>query len=166
MIFGCIKTKSRDRGFTLIELLVVVAIIGILSTVVISSLNTARSKSRDARRKMDLKQIEKALEFHYDKYGSYTQPENLDIDSSVGSTAGTSAAYPNGKDWDPSSDLRDLVVNGFMSSLPVDPINNATYKYQYEPWNADQSCVGCPAGRQYDLCATLESGGTFCINKR
>lgn len=52
------------RGFTLIELLVVIAIIGLLSSVVLTSLNQARSKTRDAKRIQDLKQLEKALELY------------------------------------------------------------------------------------------------------
>lgn len=64
--------KNTKNGFTLIELLVVIAIIGILASVVLASLNSARKKSRDARRVADVKQIQLALEMYYDsKGGSY-----------------------------------------------------------------------------------------------
>ena len=52
--------KIKKNGFTLIELLVVVSIIGVLATVVLSSLSDARARSRDARRKADLKNIQSA----------------------------------------------------------------------------------------------------------
>jgi type II secretion system protein G len=61
------------KGFTLIELLVVIAIIGILSSVVLASLNSARQKSRDARRIGDIKQLQLALEMYYDSTNSYPQ---------------------------------------------------------------------------------------------
>jgi len=65
----------RKRGFTLIELLVVIAIIGILSSVVLASLNSAREKSRDAKRISDVKNLQLALELYFDSNGEY--PENL-----------------------------------------------------------------------------------------
>lgn len=47
----------HDRGFTLIELLVVIAVIGLLSSVILASLNNARKKGRDTRRIEDLRQL-------------------------------------------------------------------------------------------------------------
>lgn len=63
--------KRTSRGFTLIELLVVIAIIGILSSVVLASLNDARQKSRDAKRIADVKQLQLALELYFDTNGTY-----------------------------------------------------------------------------------------------
>ncbi len=79
------------RGFTLIELLVVIAIIGILSSVVLASLNDARQKSRDAKRISDIKQIQLALELYYDTNGNY-----------------------------PTA-LAALVTGGFIAQVPQDP---------------------------------------------
>ena len=64
-------TKKSAKGFTLIELLVVIAIIGILSSVVLASLNTARLKSRDTRRVADIKQIQLALALYFDSNAAY-----------------------------------------------------------------------------------------------
>ncbi len=68
--------KRTKKGFTLIELLVVIAIIGILASVVLASLNSARKKSRDARRVADIKQLQLALELYFDKNSNY--PLTLD----------------------------------------------------------------------------------------
>lgn len=59
------------RGFTLIELLVVVAIIGLLSSIVISSLNTARTKAADASVKSELNAMRTQAEIIYSNTGSY-----------------------------------------------------------------------------------------------
>lgn len=65
----------NKRGFTLIELLVVIAIIGLLASIVMVSLSGAKTKSRDARRQADIKNIQLALAMYYADNGMY--PENI-----------------------------------------------------------------------------------------
>ena len=72
---GFIKSRlhvNKNRaGFTLIELLVVIAIIGILSSIVLASLNTARAKGADAAIKGDLSGIRSQAGIYYDTNLNY-----------------------------------------------------------------------------------------------
>jgi len=61
----------NKKGFTLIELLVVIAIIGLLSTLAVVALGSAREKARDSKRLSDLKQIQTALELYYTDNNAY-----------------------------------------------------------------------------------------------
>ena len=83
---------KEQEGFTLIELLVVISIIGLLSTVVLASLNTARVKARDAQRIAALKEIKKAIELyasdHGGQYPGYLSTPTLATNEIPGSVAG------------------------------------------------------------------------------
>ena len=73
--------KRQQKGFTLIELLVVMAIIGLLSTLAVVSLNTARIKSRDTARVATIKQMQSALEMYYSDKKIY--PTSAEVTSTI-----------------------------------------------------------------------------------
>lgn len=79
--------KGHVRGFTLIELLVVIAIIGILSAVVLASLNTARSKGNDAAIKSNLDTVRTQSAIYYDSnnnnYGTNTATKGVCTDTTT-----------------------------------------------------------------------------------
>lgn len=68
------KKISTARGFTLIELLVVIAIIGMLSSIVFASLNTARVKGRIAQMQGSMRSAQTAAMLCLDDGTALTQP--------------------------------------------------------------------------------------------
>lgn len=72
--------KMEKNGFTLLEILVVISIIGILVALGTAAYSTAQKKSRDARRKADIKSLQNGFEQYYSKNNDYptTQVEAAD----------------------------------------------------------------------------------------
>ncbi len=68
----------KKQGFTLIELLVVISIIGILATLLMANVAGVRERARDAQRKSDVNQIQKALEMYKNSQATPQYPANLD----------------------------------------------------------------------------------------
>lgn len=104
---------TKTRGFTLIELLVVIAIIGVLSSVVLASVNSARTKGSDARVKADFSSIQLALQLYYDKNGAF--PGNKT----------NCCTYPSTN----ADFLSELVTDGDIPSVPRPPNSNYLYLY-------------------------------------
>ena len=127
------KNNFRE-GFTLIELLVVIAIIAILSTFILSSLGSAKSKSRDTTRKQNLDQIVKAISLYYSSNGDIPGLTNNCVaisDSMLGS---------------------GVLVPTFIKSIPTDPTRSAlgtsgNYVYENQSNNTGK----------YRVCATMEN---------
>lgn len=110
----CKFTATKDTGFTLIELLVVIAIIGLLSSIVLVSLSTARSKGMDAQRVANISAVRTALELYYGSHNGYP-PSGSNWVSTC--NAWTQATQNNA--------IPGLVSGGDMGQLPLDSQVNA-----------------------------------------
>ncbi|HLD81687.1 MAG TPA: type II secretion system protein [Patescibacteria group bacterium] len=152
--------KNNQRGFTLIELLVVIAIIALLSTLAVFSLNSARQKSRDAKRLADVKQVQTALELYYDDQRGYPVSDLL-----LGPTGDPPVAMcllNSGFDFGGNCNNGDPVV--YMGFVPGDP-GNLQYRYvgtldDYEiRFQLEGPTAGLPG--ETPLCAST-SGLTIC----
>ncbi len=146
-------SMPNKRGFTLIELLVVIAIIGLLSSVVIVSLNSSRAKARDTRRKADLAQISKALELYYEKYGTYKVQgggwRGTPSDSQTACGCGWLGFQDTGNY--PLAVTAVLKNEGFLSRSLVDDPKGPNPSYMI------YTCGGNDNGQRFSLYATLEN---------
>ena len=90
------RRTRRQGGFTLLELIIVVAVIGILATIAMPRLLHAPERAREAVLKTNLRTLRESLDQYYADKGRY--PATLEV----------------------------LVEDGYLRSLPLDPITRST----------------------------------------
>ena len=132
--------KKLTKGFTLIELLVVIAIIGILSSVVLASLNTARDKGANAAAKANLNNARAQAELFYDDNGrtyttvctTGTNNISANVTAADGAVSGTAACFDIQGGWAVSVDLNSpegfycVDSSGVATTTGSDPVLSDT----------------------------------------
>ncbi len=133
--------KNLQKGFTLIELLVVIAIIGILSSIVLASLSSARSKGEDAAIKTTLSNMRAQAELYYSNNSTYTSATKSACDDSTNiAVAGT---------------IFGTSTVGGLNALRKGLVDKAGS-------GANTSCSA--GGTSWAAAAALKSGGTACAD--
>lgn len=161
------NNKIYNTGFTLVELLVVISIISLLSSVVLTSVNSARAKARDARKQADFRAISTALQLYFDKTGRMPANHN----PCCGVTEG---------DGNYERSMQELVDAGFLPSIPRSPGGEKYSWYNYgggnnigglmktnletvpdtttgilpscRPWGAGQNWCSQASNKEYCIC--------------
>jgi len=137
------KLSRNTSGFTLIELLVVILVIGVLSGVLLSVINSGgvRAKARDSRRKADLLKIQTALELYFADNRAYP-------------TSG--AADPGPYSWERiTGRIETALEPSYINPIPEDPTpSGANTEPCISPTNLRYNYYS--DGNSYSLTAIME----------
>lgn len=145
------------KAFTLIELLVVIAIIGSLSALLLPNFMGARERARDAQRKSDLKQIQKAFEMYKQDQSIPAFPAALPTPNACWSSSGSCSG------------------NIYMNKFPQDPAIGGTYYYSVNNTNLTYTLCTCIENvadpdaltgiSNCNVCTTCQNGPCYTVNQ-
>src|SRR3989344_2545293 len=136
-----IGIDKTGAGFTLIELMVTIIIMGFLITGGFAAFTSSQMKSRDGRRKADLRQLAVALETYYSDKGSYP------LGDADGNLMGCADDAVEKCTW--GVEFSNTATNPatiYMITLPKDPTSTQYYYY-----------ISLDSGKSYRLYSRLEN---------
>ncbi len=157
-------SQKNKKGFTLIELLIVIAILAVLMSVIVITLNPSEmlKKSRDSRRIADLSALRTAIGLYLSEDNNFSGKTTYAYFSVSQASAGTCGSYGgrtaycttdanlrkiDGNGWIPLN-FSGLTVRSPLSALPIDPTNTTSSGLFY---------VFAASSTYYELNAKLEA---------
>lgn len=130
-------SPGLSKGFTLLELLVVIGIIGLLASILVVNLTSARRRARDTKRVADVRNLQTAAEDYYGKNGKY-----------------------------PTA-ISDLVSGAQIPIWPKDPLNSVDCTANGDGcyWYSYYTPAGALGPQSYHFGASLEDTGSQLLNQ-
>jgi general secretion pathway protein G len=128
-MFSYIKIQKTHKGFTMIEILTTIAIIGVLATVVLVAVSSAREKANISKAKAGLNDLYNAIQELSIDTGEW--PDHKDVDTTEGGVSGNEifdlSCGTCGLLTDDASQSYVGWSGPYLSELPVDPWGNNYY---------------------------------------
>ena len=162
-----INYMKFKKGFTLIELLVVIAIIGTLSTIVLASLNSARSKSRDAARISSMQETRNALQMYFNDKGEFPY-----LDGTGAGTVGAQqwkdrpgyGLIDQGYIKDVNPDIRYYALHSTLANTCASPAQECVKAWLYVKLENRNNVLNSDADRSYDSTAVYVPDGLSTLD--
>lgn len=115
------QRPSFARGFTVLEILIVIAVFGLLATLAVLSLNSARARARDAQRISDISVLRNAFSQYYLERSNYPASGGV----SLGQPGTKTDVFGYGG-FSSAQEANGVI---YLNRVPTGPTVNEYYRY-------------------------------------